>query len=339
MRDFARAPRTDRAAYFNEAAAQRNVPPWMMEKDFWVCWLLDRLFLLDEFKGNLVFKGGTSLSKVFGVIQRFSEDIDLSISPALLGVDELWLEAPKAKSQRGKRMVHLEKRCIAAVQGTYAPLLTTAIQCELRETAEWALTASVDVTTNSPVLLFQYPRAVEYAAYVTPTVKAEFGSLTDQQPIGEHPIRPMVAESFSDAFTVKETRVVAMEVERNFWEKATILHDSALRPATKEFRDRSSRHYYDTVMLAEHAAGPKALARLDLLERVIRFKTQFFTSSWSDYASARPGSFRLLPPDSRQSEIERDYAKMADMFMVEPPGFSNLLDRLRIAEDRINRLG
>jgi hypothetical protein len=92
-------------------------------------------------------------------------------------------------------------------------------------------------------------------------------------------------------------------------------------------------------MLAEHAAGAKALARLDLLERVIRFKTQFFTSSWSDYASARPGSFRLLPPDSRRSEIERDYAKMADMFMVEPPGFSNLLDRPRIAEERINRLG
>ena len=82
-------------------------------------------------------------------------------------------------------MVQLEKRCIAAVQGTYTPLLTTAVQRELPETAEWALTASVDVTTNSPVLLFQYPRAVEYATYVTPTVKAEFGSLTDQQPIGE----------------------------------------------------------------------------------------------------------------------------------------------------------
>ena len=129
-----------------------------------------------------------------------------------------------------------------------------------------------------------------------------------------------------------------MEAERTFWEKATILHDSFLRPAAKEFRDRSSRHYYDTVLLAEHEAGIKALTRLDLLKRVVRFKGRFFLSSWSDYASAKPGSFHLVPPGYRLREIEQDYAKMADMFIIEPPKLPDLLGRLRAAEERINRL-
>jgi predicted nucleotidyltransferase component of viral defense system len=73
MRNLARAAEEERAAYVNETAARRNVPAWMVEKDFWVCWLLGRLFTLDAFKSHLVFKGGTSLSKVFGVIHRFSE--------------------------------------------------------------------------------------------------------------------------------------------------------------------------------------------------------------------------------------------------------------------------
>lgn len=177
MLNLARAAAEERAAYINETADRRKVPLWMVEKDFWVCWLLGRLFTMDAFKGHLVFKGGTSLSKVFGVIHRFSEDIDLSISPALLGIDENWLEEPEKKSPRDKRME-----------------------------------------------------------------KIEFGSLTGQRPIGDHPVRPIIAEQFSDALTVKEVTVVAMDAERTFWEKATILHDASLRPVDKEFKPRSCRH-------------------------------------------------------------------------------------------------
>ena len=340
MLNLARAAAEERAAYINETAARRNVPVWMVEKDFWVCWLLGRLFALDAFKGHLVFKGGTSLSKVFGVIHRFSEDIDLSISPSLLGIDEGWLEEPEKKSQRDKRMEKLETLCIQAVHERYAPLLEASIRAELGAPGKlWKLTSSVDAVTHSPVVLFEYPHTATYRDYVPPTVKIEFGSLTDQQPTGEHPVRPMIAEQFPAALTVKEVIVVAMEAERTFWEKATILHDASLRPADKEFKPRSCRHYYDTVLLGEHPAGARAMTRLDLLERVTRFKDLFFKSSWSDYASARPGSFRLVPPGARRAEVETDYGKMEDFFMVRPPTFEDLWERLRAVEARINAVG
>jgi hypothetical protein len=340
MRNLARAAAEERAAYVNETAAQRNVPVWMVEKDFWVCWLLGRLFTLDALKGHLVFKGGTSLSKVFGVIDRFSEDIDLSISPALLGIDEGWLEEPEKKSQRDKRMEKLETLCITAVRERYAPLLEASVREELGAPGKlWKLTNAVDAITHSPVMVFEYPHAATYGEYAPPTVKIEFGSLTDQRPIGEHPVRPMIAEQFPEALTIREVVVVAMEAERTFWEKATILHDASLRSADKEFRPRSCRHYYDTVLLGENAAGERAMTRLDLLERVTRFKNLFFKNSWSDYASAKPGSFRLVPPEARRTEVEADYGKMQDFFMARPPAFEDLWKRLSAVETRINAAG
>ncbi len=340
MRNLARATADERAAYVNETAARRNVPAWMVEKDFWVCWLLGRLFTLDAFKGHLVFKGGTSLSKVFGIIHRFSEDIDLSISPALLGIDESWLEESDTKTQRGKRMEKLEDLCIQAVRERYSPLLEASIREELGPPGKlWKLITSVDAVTHSPVVLFEYPYAATYKSYVPSAVKIEFGSLTDQQPIGEHPVRPMIAEQFPDALTLKEVVVVAMEAERTFWEKATILHDASLRPAQKEFNLRYARHYYDTVLLAESPAGERAIQRRELLERVTRFKSLFFMSSWSDYESAKPGSFRLVPPGPRRVEVEADYAKMQEFFTAHPPTFDELWDRLRVVETRINAVG
>ena len=234
-------------------------------------------------------------------------------------------------------MEKLETLCIQAVHERYGPLLEASIREQLGAPGMlWKLTSSVDAVTHSPVVLFEYPHTATYGDYVPPTVKIEFGSLTDQQPIGEHPVRSIIAEQFPDALTVRDVTVVAMEAERTFWEKATILHDASLRPADKEFKLRSCRHFYDTVLLGEHAAGERAMTRLDLLERVTRFKNLFFKSSWSDYASAKPGSFRLVPPQARRAEVETDYGKMQDFFMVRPPTFEDLWERLRAVEARIN---
>jgi hypothetical protein len=234
-------------------------------------------------------------------------------------------------------MEKLEDLCIQAVRERYAPLLEVSIREELGAPGNgWKLITTVDTVTHSPVVLFEYPYAATYKPYVPPSVKIEFGSLTDQQPVGEHPVRPMIVEQFPDALTLKEVVVVAMEAERTFWEKATILHDACLRPAAKPFNERSSRHYYDTVLLADTAAGARALARPELLARVTRFKNLFFASSWSNYASAKPGSFRLVPPEPRRAEVEPDYAEMQEYFTMPAPPFDELWERLREVETRIN---
>ena len=191
MRDFARRTTADRAAYFGEAAANRGVPVWMLEKDFWVCWLLQQVFELQHLKNHLVFKGGTSLSKVFGVIKRFSEDIDLSVSPTLLGFTEEGLD--QATGRPFKELCRkLEAACIEEIQGRTRTLLAEAITRELGAagSAGWSLTFEIDPQTESPVLQFQFPVSTIFGGYVPPRVKLEFGSLTDQRPVGAHSVTP-----------------------------------------------------------------------------------------------------------------------------------------------------
>jgi len=132
--------------------------------------------------------------------------------------------------------------------------------------------------------------------------------------------------------------VVAMEVERTFWEKATILHAEYHRPAAQPFGERFSRHYSDLAALWNQPAGAVALARLDLLDRVALFKSRFFGSSWANYAEAKPGGLRLAPPSHRKSELAQDYAKMKQMFLAVPPTFDEVVEALRAAEARINVL-
>ena len=220
----------------------------ILEKDFWVCWLLGILFE-SEFAGSLVFKGGTSLSKVFGVIERFSEDIDLSLSPAFLKLPE----AGTSRNQANKWMTKAEAACGAAVQDQIAPAMEAAVEAVLGKSERAWFEFLTDANTNSPVLLFHYPSSQPAGfEYLKRSVKLEFGSLTDQQPVGRHPVRPWVADVLPVAFPDWRCEVVALEVERSFWEKATILHTEYHRPAEKPTPDRFSRHYADTAALARH---------------------------------------------------------------------------------------
>ena len=128
---FLELPDNERRLYIEQAAIRRNVSPVVLEKDFWVCWLLGILFH-SEFAGNLVFKGGTSLSKVFGVIERFSEDIDLSLSPEFLNLPD----AGTSRNQANKWMTKAEAACGAAVQNQIGPALEAAVARVLGRASE-----------------------------------------------------------------------------------------------------------------------------------------------------------------------------------------------------------
>jgi hypothetical protein len=186
-------------------------------------------------------------------------------------------------------------------------------------------------------LLFHFPTTNNAAGgYITPFVKLEFGSLTDQKPTGTHLVRPLVSEALRLDFEDCQTDVIALELERTFWEKATILHAEHHRPEEKVLPDRFSRHYSDFAALWNHSLGPTAKKQLDLLERVIRHKNRFFSSGWARYETARPGTFRLCPPAFRVKELTQDYAKMRTMFLREPPIFEEVLKILSEAEVELN---
>ena len=332
---FLELPAAERRLYIEQAATRRNVSPVLLEKDFWVCWLLGMLFE-SQFAASLVFKGGTSLSKVFGVIERFSEDIDLSVSPEFLKLPE----AGTSRNQANKWMARAEAACGVAVRDQIGPAMEAAAQALMGKGERPWFEFLTDPHTNSPVLLFHYPSSQPPGfAYLQRAVKLEFGSLTDQQPAGRHGVRPWVADVLPEAFPDWRCEVVALEVERSFWEKATILHTEYHRPAEKPMPDKFSRHYADTAALARHSTAGRAIDLHDLRDRVVAWKGQFFGSSWANYNQAKPGTFRIVPPTTRLPALRRDYLAMRDMYLSEPASFNDVLEALAELEKRINHGG
>lgn len=330
--DFLKLSPNERHLYIEQAAIQKNVSPVIMEKDFWVCWLLNILFE-SEFADSLVFKGGTSLSKVFGAINRFSEDIDLSLSPTFLKLSEGEITS---RTQGAKWMKSAEAVCEVAVRTRIMPALEASV-LDVLGNDQVRFEFLKDPNSNSPVLLFHYPSLQPTGFdYIKRSVKLEFGSLTDQQPTGRHTITPWIAEIFPKAFPDWRCEVMALEIERSFWEKATILHAEYHRPPDKPIPDRYSRHYADTAMLTKHTEAIKAVNHHDLRNQVVLWKSQFFGSSWANYALANPGTFRLVPKAERLSTLRRDYQLMREMYLTTPPSFDDILTSLSDLEHRIN---
>lgn len=339
MDTIARWEPRDRADLFNEVGTARGLANPIIEKDFWVCWTLKRLFVGEAFPG-LVFKGGTSLSKGYGIIERFSEDIDLSFDRAALGYG-----GDKDPEQAGsaKKAADLIEQLVAGVRAHIAgPFLTTlreAIAQQLGpEDGQWSLTIDPQ---DPQTVNFCYPSSLterDYAgiAYVNPVVRLELGARGDPWPAEKRVIQPYAAEERPELFEAPACDVDTLAVERTFWEKATILHAEHHRPPDKATGERMSRHYYDLVMLARSGIAERALKRLDLLSVVARHKTLFFRSGWARYDEATPGTLRLLPTDQRRADLAADYAKMQPMFFAQPPTFDDILAEIMRLHGLIN---
>ncbi len=144
------------------------------------------------------------------------------------------------------------------------------------------------------------------------------------------------AEAYPQAFPDAAFTVPVLGIERTFWEKATILHAEAHRPADKAIPERFSRHYADLAALGQHTAGTEALARDDLRARVVAHKQVFFPAAWANYETAVPGTLKLIPSAERLAALESDYRAMQEMFFRAPQTWSEILATLTALETRIN---
>lgn len=339
MNRIATAEARFRSDVFKEAAARLRMPTAIVEKDFWVCWMLGLIFGSPFGPDSFVFKGGTALSKVYEVIQRFSEDIDLSLAPAVLGISEDEAAALTSRGKRDRWMKDLEARCCEWVKNELQPRLEHQIASVLASRAHAAswLEYEVDDSTQSPVLYFHYPcQFGEGTAYIRRVVKLEFGSLTDQRPTGIHQVRPWLAKTLPEPMQDMGCQVVALDVARAFWEKATILHAEHHRDLASAMPPRYSRHYADLAELARSAHASTAVGNEPLRQRVVAWKERFFPRQWARYDLAFPGTFRLLPPEERLAELERDFDEMREMFTGIPPTWDAILETLRTLEQQIN---
>ncbi len=197
-------------------------------------------------------------------------------------------------------------------------------------------TVQTEIPDDEPdVIEITYPRIFE-DPYLRPGIRLEIGPLAGWNPNDEYIITPYVAEAFPDLFSNPRVAVRAISDERTFWEKATILHQEAHRPADKKQPVRYSRHYYDLMRMASSAKRQVYLDRIDLLEEVVAFKKQYYPCAWASYDSAKPGTIRLIPSPESVRGLKSDYQQMKTMIFGEVPEFRSILKVLQDLEDSIN---
>lgn len=334
MNEIAKSDPARRDEVFSETAHRKNLPEAVVEKDFWVCWMLEQVFSLESMKDWLLFKGGTSLSKVFHAIERFSEDIDLAVDYRALGfAGEKDPRHPGiSKTRRMKIQAEILAECQRFIASEFLTELRGSCEAVLGERGPWDL----HVDDKDPhVVRFHYPSGSRPPVpYVRPVVLLEMGTHAEFIPRGRFPIRSFVAEEFPALGSVCE--VTALLAKRTFWEKATILHAEFHRPLERATPHRYSRHYYDVAMLSKGPVKAEALDDTELLNRVVRHKQEFYPAGWASYETARVGSLRLSPRTERLQALAQDYRETGVMIFGEPPSFDEVLDAIKRLERDIN---
>jgi hypothetical protein len=328
--------RKTRADLFRESGARiGDLSPVVIEKDFWVCWLLKQLFTIPELNGWLVFKGGTSLSKCFNLIRRFSEDIDLAVDFERLGYvgERDPRRADLSHTRRGKLLEELQQACQGYISGPFLTALKNRVD-EILVNEGWSLAVS---EKDANTVEFTYPSALETTlAYIKPQAVMELGTHAEPIPRDVYSIRPFAADHFPKLFKRPACEVTTVMARRTFWEKATILHAEYHRPLDKPMLPRYSRHYADVAEMSRHDVKHQALQDLDLLHQVCLHKDRFYHCGWAHYLDAVPGSFHLVPPNKRISALRRDYQAMQVMFYDQASDFDAMLQILGHLEQEIN---
>lgn len=324
------AGRDEMLGAFDTTAARLGTVSQNIEKDFWVCWTLDALF--NGLKGDgprLLFKGGTSLSKGFGLINRFSEDIDVTVFRDDIGelatIEDL--SAVSGKKRRA-RLDAIKAACQNYVNGPLRSKLTTILSDRLQAAGVVASAARIEADDSNPdgqTLLVWYPPATPLSNYVRAAIKIESGAKSALDPNTNVSIKPYVDDDLP-ALDLTVSAVRTVEPERTFWDKVVILHGLRRwfdrRGELRGGGQRISRHYYDLHRLAESPAGADAIKDKALGADRVAHARMFFDRSDFDLASASTGSFALAPHDEMVERLRLDYRAMRGMIFGDPPPFS-----------------
>ena len=336
----------ERRDLFVGAASRLGTNEQNIEKDFWVCWTLDALFNELEHDGpRLLFKGGTSLSKGYGLIERFSEDIDITVFREDIGQPATFaeLEALSGK-KRNARLEAIKAACQTYIQGPMLERLSALLQQTLQAANIKADRGRVEpdpADPDSQSLLLWYPTATtEGNAYIRRAIKIESGAKSALDPHAPVVVKPYVADDLPNLDLVLGN-VTTVDPSRTFWDKVVILHGLRRwwdrRGELKGGGQRISRHYYDVYRLLASETGQKASSDMEMAEDCVRHARMFFNRPDLDLASAVPGSFALTPHDGMLADLRKDYEAMSGMIFGLIPTVDAVVDAIAELEQRINR--
>lgn len=333
------SPRS-RLDLFLATANRLGAPVGNVEKDFWVCWTLNALYHERPAGGpRLLFKGGTSLSKAYGLIQRFSEDIDITVFRDDLdeaaSVEEL--ETLSNKKRRA-RLDAIRDACHAYITGPLRDFLAA----QLADATGGAGRIEIDEEDpDGQTLLVWYPEVEPRdGAYVRPAVRIESGAKSALDPNRPVTIHPYIAED-ATGLDLAVSDVTTIEATRTFWDKVVIAHGlrrwHERRGVLRQEGQRVSRHYYDLHCLLDSDISKAALADRDLGADCVRHARMFFNRPDYDLASAVPGTFAVAPVGEMLDALKRDYANTTAMIFGEAPAFEEVIESAAQIEQAINR--
>jgi len=322
---------SERIEIFNQVSALEGLPAQAIEKDWWVTTALDLVFSL-SCSNHLVFKGGTSLSKGWGLIERFSEDIDLVLDRSFLNY-----EGALSKNQ----VKQLRKASFA--------FITNDLVRELREQIESLeipdLTVEVQEYEDSdkdPVVIeLHYKTLLDETSYLQPKVLLEIGTRALVEPFEHRPIRSMVDTQFPDEeFTRESLSIPSVLPKRLFLEKAFLLHEEFQKPPDKVRSHRLSRHLYDLEKLMDTEHGKEALGDSELYQSIITHRAHFTPIKGVDYQTHQPDQMDFIPPEPVKDNWQRDYQTMREqMIYGEAKNYDELIERLEALRQRFREMG
>jgi hypothetical protein len=315
---------------FSEVAVKMNLPAVAIEKDWWVVKTLELVFSTIIGPGT-VFKGGTSLSKAWGLIDRFSEDIDLALDRSFLG-----FKYDMTNSQVSK----LRRTSCNYISNTFYPLIQkTFINAGFKE-----MDIQIrDTTSNDqdPLILeVNFPALTDKSDYLQSKVLIEIGSRSLKEPFTDRQFCSMVGEHFNGReFADTNITIPTVNPERTFLEKIFLLHEEYQQPAVKINVNRLSRHLYDLEKLMDTKFAINALNDKNLYQHIVEHRKMLTPLRGIDYSKHSPGSVNIIPPDNMIAEWKKDYELMQQsMFYTKSLSFEKLMERINELNSRINKI-
>jgi predicted nucleotidyltransferase component of viral defense system len=323
---------TDKQAIFNEVSAQINLPSAAIEKDWWVVRTLELVFA-SSIAPHTVFKGGTSLSKAWNIIDRFSEDIDLALDRRFLG-----MEKPDSEMS-GSQVSKLRKLSAKFITEKYFPELA-----ELFKAAGLKVDiklGEIKTDDQDPLIIeIYYVTLTDPIPYLKPRVLIDIGSRSLIEPFNERSFTSMIGEKYKGkAFADNNIIIPSVNPQRTFLEKIFLLHEEFQLPIEKIKVERKSRHLYDVEKLMDTEYAMAALGNTALYQTIVEHRAKLTPLRGIDYANHTPDKINPIPPDAMMGDWEKDYQIMQESMLNNPSlPFNKLIERIQELKSRINNL-
>lgn len=331
MEEWFRLSEEDRIIIINQVSSKTGLLPVAVEKDLWVVIALQAIFST-EIAEHLVFKGGTSLSKAWGIIERFSEDIDLAIDRSFFDFN-----GDLTRTQ----VKNLRKVSCRYVGEKFPDLLKKALLQNGVSEFELSVTEFEESDTDPLALELRYNSLVEKQEYLQPRILIEISSRSLMEPYENKKLSSVISEVYPDQkFIDKSIIIPTVTPARTLLEKMFLLHEEFQKPENRKIRsERMTRHLYDISRLMDTEYLEIAIKDKELYDTIIAHRSKLTKVSWVDYNTHKYETLNFIPPATIIDAYKKDYAGMKEsMFYGETESFENLIEKLKRLNDIFNNL-